>query len=210
MKKKKKKKPRMVMGFFGEELEAVVRTLRAHRLQVAVAGNQVGHGDGSGWVGGLSVLAVGPFTEVRPLGMPGDSRAASHYVSDDTIRYLTECKRSDTDESKGWADIQFAKQRPPARRIRHVEKVSMAMGGKTSRRKPGHIRPALVTHRRRRTWRRQPYYVPQTMPCSRSTDVEWQHFQPWPWPAQYWGRMPYSALTAGRGVQYAPWRRSRR
>ena len=109
----KQHKPRMVMGFFGNKLEDVVRKLRAHRLQVAVAGSRLGHGDGSGWVGGLAALAVGPFDEVRPLGMPVDTPWPRHYVSADTIRYLTECRRTDADESKGWADIQFAKQRTP-------------------------------------------------------------------------------------------------
>ena len=47
----KKDKVRIVMGFFGHKLEAAVRTLRAHNLQVAVAGSQVGHGDGNGWYG---------------------------------------------------------------------------------------------------------------------------------------------------------------
>ena len=189
----KKHKPRMVMGFFGKKLEAVVRTLRAHRLQVAVAGSQLGHGDGSGWVGGLAVLAVGPFDEVRPLGMPVDTPWPRHYVPTQIIRYLTECRRTDADESKGWADIQFAKQRPPARRIPHVEKVSMAMGAKKSWRKPGRTRPSVQKYRLRRAWNTNAYYMPRAMPYSRNTDVVWQHFDPWPWPAQHWG------------VRYPPW-----
>ena len=139
--------------------------------------------------------------------MPVDTPWPRHYVSADTIRYLTECRRTDNDETKGWADIQFAKQRAPAHRVPYVEKVSMAMGGKKSWRKAGRIRPALLEYRPRRAWgnqaKKQAYYMPRVMPYSRSTDVVWQHYEPWP--AQHWGGVPYSALTAGSGVRYAPW-----
>ena len=187
-------KPRMVMGLFGTKLEIVVNTLRTQQLQVAVAGHQMGDRDDIGWVPGLAALAVGPFGEVHPLGMPTDGTPwPEHYVPYYTMDSLTKCRRTDTDESKGWADIQFAKQRPPAHRIPHVEKVSMALGAKKSWRKPGRTRPSVQKTRLRRAWNTNNYYMPRAMPHSRNTDVVWQPYDPWPWPAPHWG------------VRYPPW-----
>ena len=162
--------------------------------------------------GGLMAWQSSPWARSARCGLwewqgtgvqPAKGDGSTACVSEDSMSYLTRCQKNDTDETKGWAEIQLSKQRDPAHRIPHVDKVSVAMGGKRSWRKTGRCRPSMVEYRRRRAWKKQGYYMPHMMPYSRSTDVVWRHYDPWP--AQRWYTVPCSVPTADRGGRYKPW-----
>ena len=161
----------------------------------------------------MAVLAVGPFERVEPLGVPG----GIHYLSADVVRYLTECKMTGTDDTKGWGRIQIAKQRAPTHKIDCVEKVSMELGSKKSFRAAGRVRPSMCRYRQKRAQQRKSavaqtksdmarmkparkhaYGTPHVMPNSRSTDVVWGNHEPWPPGVHY-------SVWAGHPGWWRPW-----